>query len=674
MTERNMIVNLHRSLTRKYGQRVRFCVITFDDSKAQYLYSDKTDYWFTDAETLKKKLDEITYVYTQADVDRERAFNSLRKVYFDKDAAKYVFQILNGNSRSSNYFDLLKSYAGNNVNYSEILPYGASYLSSSFYDELKRLIKDTNGICISYDQNLEDTLYQHICQYAVSQKDLFHVIVPTGWKTITLVDELNARNGANSDTDGLTDWEEVCTEKLKWDKDGGLVLPTIAESMGAYSEEGLERFRSGKRDSGMPPTEFEKYFDYVMNSTYILPILSDPTDPDSDGDGLYDDEESALGTKAFCIDSDNDLVDDEEEYFLGLNPLSKDTDQDKMTDGLELSLGYDPFDPNPDKDDYLDYEEFIHGTDPYVYEHVKDFWEHAGDITKGVIFGDFIDDDEVDADILVGQIAGGFIPIAADARDVVANISKGDWGMAVLSGIGFIPTGGDAAKIIGDLGQFVTKMGDDIPSIIKLIIGVAEAHPEVVKYIGKSDEVADAIKKSSVSEEITKESLEKVLKYSDEAGLALSKASDVLKHSGEVIDSGQDVWKKGACLRGQLIDELLNKHSIKDGLGVNFPVFDRLEGDVLISTKSIDLGAKSYRDPKKLERRIQSYINKMNDFEKKYPEVLSDTGMTWGRQPLHKSQYNSKKLELVIPDIPLSEGQKEVLEKFNNISIVIMKG
>lgn len=500
------------------------------------------------------------------------------------------------------------------------------------------------------------------------------MIVPTGWKTITLVDELNARNGANSDTDGLTDWEEVCTEKLKWDKDGGLVLPTIAESMGAYSEEGLERFRSGKRDSGMPPTEFEKYFDYVMNSTYILPILSDPTDPDSDGDGLYDDEESALGTKAFCIDSDNDLVDDEEEYFLGLNPLSKDTDQDKMTDGLELSLGYDPFDPNPDKDDYLDYEEFIHGTDPYVYEHVKDFWEHAGDITKGVIFGDFIDDDEVDADILVGQIAGGFIPIAADARDVVANISKGDWGMAVLSGIGFIPTGGDAAKIIGDLGQFVTKMGDDIPSIIKLIIGVAEAHPEVVKYIGKSDEVADAIKKSSVSEEITKESLEKVLKYSDEAGLALSKASDVLKHSGEVIDSGQDVWKKGACLRGQLIDELLNKHSIKDGLGVNFPVFDRLEGDVLISTKSIDLGAKSYRDPKKLERRIQSYINKMNDFEKKYPEVLSDTGMTWGRQPLHKSQYNSKKLELVIPDIPLSEGQKEVLEKFNNISIVIMKG
>ncbi|MCM1092278.1 MAG: hypothetical protein NC092_11825 [Butyrivibrio sp.] len=171
---------------------------------------------------------------------------------------------------------------------------------------------------------------------------------------------------------------------------------------------------------------------------------------------------------------------------------------------------------------------------------------------------------------------------------------------------------------------------DDIPSIVKLIIGVAEVHPEVVKYLRKSDEVADVIKKSSVSDEITKESLEKVLKYSDEAGIAISKASDVLKHSGEVLDTGQNVWKKGACLRGQIIDELLNKHSSKKGLGVNFPVFDRRDGDVLISTKSIDLGAKSYHDPKKLEKRIQSYIDKMNDFEKKYPEVLGDKGMTWG--------------------------------------------
>ena len=34
---------------------------------------------------------------------------------------------------------------------------------------------------------------------------------------------------------------------------------------------------------------FEVYLDYILNKTKVLPIISDPTDVDTDGDGYTDD-------------------------------------------------------------------------------------------------------------------------------------------------------------------------------------------------------------------------------------------------------------------------------------------------------------------------------------------------------------------------------------------------
>ncbi|HZJ98957.1 MAG TPA: hypothetical protein VFC79_03070, partial [Tissierellaceae bacterium] len=39
----------------------------------------------------------------------------------------------------------------------------------------------------------------------------------------------------------------------------------------------------------MPLSIFEVYLDYILNKTKILPIISDPTDVDTDGDGYTDD-------------------------------------------------------------------------------------------------------------------------------------------------------------------------------------------------------------------------------------------------------------------------------------------------------------------------------------------------------------------------------------------------
>ena len=39
----------------------------------------------------------------------------------------------------------------------------------------------------------------------------------------------------------------------------------------------------------MPTSNLAKHFDYILNKTKVLPIISDPTDVDTDGDGYTDD-------------------------------------------------------------------------------------------------------------------------------------------------------------------------------------------------------------------------------------------------------------------------------------------------------------------------------------------------------------------------------------------------
>jgi hypothetical protein len=82
---------------------------------------------------------------------------------------------------------------------------------------------------------------------------------------------------------------------------------------------------------------------------------------DSDGDGLTDAEEAALGTDAGSHDTDMDGLSDLEEVLGGTDPRSADTDGDSYLDPWELDQGTDPTDPesriytgywpyNPDKD------------------------------------------------------------------------------------------------------------------------------------------------------------------------------------------------------------------------------------------------------------------------------------------------------------------------------------
>jgi len=67
---------------------------------------------------------------------------------------------------------------------------------------------------------------------------------------------------------------------------------------------------------------------------------------DTDGDGLTDEEESALGTSISRNDTDNDgLFDREEVKVFKTDPLKSDSDRDGKLDGMEVDNGYDPNGP-----------------------------------------------------------------------------------------------------------------------------------------------------------------------------------------------------------------------------------------------------------------------------------------------------------------------------------------
>jgi hypothetical protein len=87
---------------------------------------------------------------------------------------------------------------------------------------------------------------------------------------------------------------------------------------------------------------------------------------DSDGDGLSDAEEAALGTDPFNPDSDGDgLRDGEEVLIYGTNPRNRDTDSDLLGDGDEIrTFRTDPKRADTDGGSIRDGQEIDRGTDP----------------------------------------------------------------------------------------------------------------------------------------------------------------------------------------------------------------------------------------------------------------------------------------------------------------------
>ena len=99
------------------------------------------------------------------------------------------------------------------------------------------------------------------------------------------------------------------------------------------------------------------------------PLDANSVPADTDGDGLFDVEETDLGTDPTKPDSDSDTYTDLDEVIAGSNPLLAssvpiDSDGDGLYDSQEAGFGTDPNNPDSDGDSFNDGAEVFAGSNP----------------------------------------------------------------------------------------------------------------------------------------------------------------------------------------------------------------------------------------------------------------------------------------------------------------------
>jgi Mg-chelatase subunit ChlD len=128
--------------------------------------------------------------------------------------------------------------------------------------------------------------------------------------------------------------------------DNGIVDSGENDPFGDADGDGLQNYCDTDDDSDDVPDAVDVCPTLLEDHEPGTPIDGCPA-PDSDGDGLSDVSEIAIGTGVNDPDSDDDgLLDGEEVNAYGSDPLNPDTDADGLPDGVEVGLlETDPTDP-----------------------------------------------------------------------------------------------------------------------------------------------------------------------------------------------------------------------------------------------------------------------------------------------------------------------------------------
>ncbi|MCB9690333.1 MAG: DUF11 domain-containing protein [Alphaproteobacteria bacterium] len=169
---------------------------------------------------------------------------------------------------------------------------------------------------------------------------------------------------ADTDGDGLTDGQEVLLHRTS---------PTSTDTDGAGISDGAEVIGGTDPLDVLDDDPEADRDDDGLTDLEELEIGSNPSFPDTDGDGLTDGAEVVTyGTDPLVTDTDGGGAEDGVEVAQGTDPLDPsddgifgDSDGDGLTDQEEREAGTDPFDPDSDDDGLSDYDELrTYGTDP----------------------------------------------------------------------------------------------------------------------------------------------------------------------------------------------------------------------------------------------------------------------------------------------------------------------
>ena len=284
--EKTTIVNASSKVFAKYAQ-AKVCIVEYKYNDADFVKNGESK-WMTNCDDIKAALASTSYQYSDGYCNRGTAFSlMLNEVDFRNDSSKLVFQLINGNTDvGSGYFSELDACTKGNINYSEIFPEGWHYVYADYEAKVKAAIAKTNGLFETYyDSTATDLIYNHIDNNTAVQ---YNVVLSTGLRKVLLKAPLS-NSPTDTDDDGLTDWQEADTQcsLIKWDSDGNIVLPTLRDYIKEkynslpFVDEALDHYFN----TDIP---IIKEIEQDLYTTRILPIITDPTNSDSDGDGLLD--------------------------------------------------------------------------------------------------------------------------------------------------------------------------------------------------------------------------------------------------------------------------------------------------------------------------------------------------------------------------------------------------
>ena len=222
-----------------------------------------------------------------------------------------------------------------------------------------------------------------------------------------------------------------CTaDSVPWiDDPSGLMWPECSSNFALGVKALVDKTLAGQKVS----------FD-LSGPSLDLVFLPADLSPDSDGDGLTDFEEAALGTLPDNPDTDGDgLLDGEEVHTYGTDPLDEDSDGDGLLDGEEVhTYGTDPLDEDSDGDGLLDGEEVhTYQSNPNDADTDNDGLDDADELAEGTD----INDPDSDND---GVIDGHEVAMNTDPLDGSDTPDEADYlalfdveGVLLYSGAGY---------------------------------------------------------------------------------------------------------------------------------------------------------------------------------------------------------------------------------------------
>lgn len=134
--------------------------------------------------------------------------------------------------------------------------------------------------------------------------------------------------------------------------------------------------------------------------------------------------------------------------------------------------------------------------------------------------------------------------------------------------------------------------------------------------------------------------------FSTDSGIELTRAT------GDELDS---IWRKGWSVRGFEGEGQMGNSGI---LARNFPIIDDgiFKDGVFTSMKTIDLTAPTYQNMEKLEKRLNTCLEKMAEWngQEKY----------WGGRRIDADEVQQKVLQLGVPNGTMTPEQAAVFEQF----------